>query len=289
MKHQSAKAFVIVCCFQLLLFSTSFSQTPTCVTVQNFTSVCVQQTQPRKFTLNFKLVASSPGNSVVLVPLVLGSNFNNQPAGVTFSLVNNQANVNITYTEGGMLSGIIKFKIELKNNNNLVCETTSEQMLVSCGNYPCLYGVISTQPNVGFNVGSLANYTLPTFTIHYGIQAQPKKVSKITTTITSSKRRTKCLNAPAGAWAILHLPPLTAAQLGIPTAQLTTFATSVTKIHTPTLSYQLPMDYAAVFAIPTTKINPNCPEEYTLTFTTTILFEDGCPKTDTFTVTKIRP
>lgn len=289
MKHQFTKTLVIVCSFQLLLSSTAFSQTPSCVTVQNFTSVCVQQTQPRKFTLNFKLVASSPGNSVVLVPLVLGSNFNNQPAGVTFPLVNNQANVNITYTEGGMPSGVIKFKIELKNNNNLVCQTTSEQMLVSCGNYPCLYGVISTPPNIGFNVGSLANYALPTFTIHYGIQAQPKKVSKITTTITSSQRRTKCLNAPAGAWTNLHLPPLTASQLGIPSAQLTTFATSVTKIHTPTLSYQLPMDYAAVFAVPVAKLNPNCPEEYTLTFTTTVLFEDGCTNTQTFTVNKTRP
>ncbi len=289
MKHQSAKAFVIVCCFQLLLFSTSFSQTPTCVTVQNFTSVCVQQTQPRKFTLNFKLVASSLGNSVVLAPLVLGSNFNNQPAGVTFPLVNNQANVSINYTEGGMLSGIIKFKIELKNNNNLVCQTTSEQMLVPCGNYNCLYGVISTPPNVGFDVGSLANYAGPTFTIHYGIQAQPKKVSKITTTITSSQRRSLCLNSPPSAWQNLHLPPLTASQLGIPSAQLTTFATSVTKIHAPALSYQLPMDYAAVYAAPVAKLNPNCPEEYKISFSTTVTFEDGCTNTQTFTVNKTRP
>lgn len=269
--------------------STNLSSQTSCATISNFTSVCIQQAQPRKFTLNFKLVANSPGNAVVLSPLILGANFNNQPTGVTVPLVNNQATIPLTYNEGSMLNGIVKFKIEIKNNNNVVCQTTTEQMLVSCGNYTCLYGVISTPPNIGFDVGSLANYPGPTFTIFNGIQAQPKKVSKITTSITSSQRRSLCLNSPPSTWQNIHLPALTAAQLGIPAAQLTTFATSVTKIHTPALSYQLPKDYAAVFAAPVAKLNPNCPEEYSIKFSNTITFEDGCTKTEVYTINKIRP
>ncbi len=289
MKHPFTKAFVIVCCFQLLMPFSNWGQTPSCFTIQNFSSVCVQTSQPRKFTLNFKIVANYTGTSAILAPLILGSSFNNQPSGITVPLINNQANISINYTEGMMLSPIVKFTIGLKNNNNVVCQTITEQILVPCGNYPCLYVASSTQPVVRFDVGSLANYSGPTFTIHSGINAEPKKVSKITTTINAAQRRTKCLNTTPLPWQNVTLTPLTAQQLSLPSAQLTTNSNSVTKNHNPAFSYQTSQDYAPVFAAPLTKLNPNCPEEYTITISITILFEDGCSKILNYTLTTLRP
>ena len=287
MKRQFSFTIMLVCCLQLLLSSATNAQAP-CFTVQNFSSVCVQSTAPRKFTLNFKITASQTGTSAFLAPIT--GNFNNLAGGITVPLVNNQAIVSLTYNEVTPAT-TVKITLALMLNGNNVCRMFSEQTLVACGNL-CTGLTLTINPfNLIFSPGgSLANYAGPVFSLITGIAAGPEMVSKITTTITSAKRRAKCPNTPQTApWTAVNLPPLTAQQLGLPASQLTTTPNSAATNLTPAISYQPVKDYVLVLAAPATKLNPNCPEEYQISITVTVLFANGCTLTQTFSLYGIRP
>jgi len=258
--------------------------------LEKFSSVCSGPEEPRTFTLNFNLVATSPGDMVML-STPKGSFKGQEEYGYKISLINNKANVSLTFHEG-VPDSMIYIMGTLYNNGVPVGGAMSQHLLTKCGTC-CLTEKLVLHSNGVFLPPHVKEGDPEIYCSFSGdLEAGPDSVSSINTVILNSKRRTICNDRQPGEWQ----SPVSSGLKPLKIDRLVTTEIFNAKENAYSLTYNPPThQYTPIhkfrgdFLLPRTKIEPSCSEEYNFDLELNVVFNKKCTRRVTKNLVFVRP
>ncbi len=273
------KKLILITAIFFAIAQNVYSQTCGCLKVKNFSSVCNSTAKGRQFIVSLS-VESATGDSVEII-----SNNGSINGSTTFKQKHTPPTTDFqfTFNETNILS-YFDFTVNIKSGGRVICsETRRSDLLADCGkDCGASWVNINTPPQCTHPDGvSKLNNKDTILGIHGGISAGAGKVTSYITKITDIQRRQLCSGQPAGAWqsALSLMPIATAAEMG------SNYATSITATSVNGGGFNSASDYYLFLKLPAKIISRQpCAEEFKITMSITVTFENGCTKTINHTV-----